>query len=363
MVHIGFTTKLIALNVIVVFLVGMIFNIPAGILADRWSRKGMVMLASTSLGLATLLLSLSSHVWEYLVASILYGLYFALYDGTFNAMIYDTVLDETKSRDGYESYIGYAGFIESIALVIASLFGGLIGSRLGLSVAYFLSLPGCILSIIALSYFREPLLHKKQNDVTITNQIRSSSTAVFHSRYLVWVLITIVVSVVLCEFLSELDQLWLLALHLKLIYYGPLNALLLLGYGLGGVVAGHVMKRSSLYVVLALFGILCTCLLIVRSMPIIAVAQFGVLLVFTAIDTIAIGALHDRLPTAIRSGSASVISTLSGLVFIPYVLLFSSVAEHFSVFLAARLLIPIACIAAIGMLYICKHRRKILSIS
>lgn len=361
MVHIGFTPRLIAINVIVVLLVGTVFNIPGGILADRWSRKGTVILSIAALGLATLMLGLSHSVQQYVAASTLYGLYYALYDGSFGAMVYDTVIDETSLRDGFETCLGYATFIESIALVVGSLFGGFIGSKLGLSVAYFLSLPGCLISIFALTFFKEPRLHEKQLKLAITSQIRRSYMAVVHNRYLIWILITVVLSIVLTEFLSELDQLWPLALHLKLILYGPLNALLLLGYGLGGVIGGKLVKHSVFLILTAILGFVCICLLMVHSMPIIAIAQFGVILIYGALYTVTIGALHDQLPTSIRSGAASVVGMLSGVIFIPYALLFSSVAQHASVLVAARLLIPLAFCAGLGLIFILKlqgHRRS-----
>lgn len=350
MVHIGFTATLIAVDVIVMNVVGLLLNIPAGIIADRWSRKGVITVSIGSLGLSSLLLGLSHTVLAYIVFSALFGVYFALHDGVFDSMIYDTVIEENDSRVGYEKYLGYYNLSASIALVIGSLAGAVIGSKYGLKSAYFMSVPSSIIAIMALSLFHEPKLHKQHADMHVLAHVKQTFGAIFKRGYLTWVLLAILASAVLFDFILEVDQLWPLALHLKLVWYGPLNALLLAGYGIGGPLAAFLVKKKAYSMLACVLAIVSTVALLIHSMPIIAAAQFGVICIFIALYTIALGKLHDTLPSHVRSSSSSTVNMMTSVVFIPLVFLFGRVTQNSTVFVAARMLVPIAIVGILGFL-------------
>lgn len=349
MVHIGFTATLIAVEVIVMNVVGLLLNIPSGILADRWSRKGVIAISIISLGLSSLLLGLSHTVIAYVLFSTLFGVYFALHDGVFDSMIYDTLIEENSSRQGYEKYLGYYDLYASAALVIGSLAGATIGSKYGLKSAYLLSVPSSVLSLIALAWFREPKLHKQRADLHVIDHVKQTFGAVFKRGYVAWVLVTILASAILFDFILEVDQLWPLALHLQLAWYGPLNALLLAGYGIGGPLAAFLVKKKSFIFAACTLGIMSTLALLVHNMPVIAVAQFGVVSLFIALYTIALGKLHDTLPSHLRSSSSSTANMMTSLVFIPLVFLFGRITQSHSVFIAARLMVPIAVLSVLGL--------------
>lgn len=356
MTHIGFTTTLIAVDVIVMSVVGLLLAVPSGIVADRWSRKGVIALAITSLGLSSLLLGLSHTVTAYIIFSVLFGIYFALHDGVFDSMIYDTLIEENNSREGYEKYLGYYDLFASIALVIGSLAGAALGVRYGLRSAYFLSVPSSILSILALLLFREPTLHKQHADMQVLAHVKQTCGAIFKRGYLAWILLTILASAVLYDFLLEVDQLWPLALHLKLIWYGPLNALLLAGYGIGGPLAAFLLRKKLYSWLACIVGIVGTSALLVHNMAVIAAAQFSVVCIFIALYTIALGKLHDQIPAHLRSSTSSTASMLSGIVYIPLVFLFGKVTQGHTVFVAARMLVPLAVLSVIGLVITLRYK-------
>jgi MFS family permease len=62
-------------------------EIPSGILADRWSRRGVLAVASAALALTALLGGLSNDVPTYIASALLLGVYFAMYSGTLDAIV------------------------------------------------------------------------------------------------------------------------------------------------------------------------------------------------------------------------------------------------------------------------------------
>jgi MFS family permease len=96
-------------------------EIPSGILADRWSRRGVLIVASTALMLTSLVGGLSHSVPLYVVSALFLAVYFAMYSGTMEAVVYDAVLEEAGNSDGFERRLGRVRFVESATLVASSL--------------------------------------------------------------------------------------------------------------------------------------------------------------------------------------------------------------------------------------------------
>src|SRR5580698_9034378 len=81
-----------------VFLVfNLIFDIPAGILADRWSRKGVLIISALSLAVCSFLLGSSHGLLLYAVGELFYGMYIVSTSGTYTAIIYDILHEENRS--------------------------------------------------------------------------------------------------------------------------------------------------------------------------------------------------------------------------------------------------------------------------
>jgi MFS family permease len=356
MVHIGFTPTTIAVSIIVIFSVGIILDVPSGILADRWSRKSVLMIALVALGVASLLLGLSHDVIEYIIAGVLFAVYSALHSGVFDAMVYDTVVEEQGSRDGYERYLGYASAINGVAMVIGSIVGGVVGRKVGLSATYFISVPSGFLAASALMLFREPRIHLKTDAANVASHVKQTFAAVFQKGYFVWIILAILFTTAIFNFILEVDQLWPLALHLNIILYGPLNALLLMGFAVGGPLAAFLMRKRTYLVIAGALGIICVALLTVRDMPVIAAAEFGTVSLFVALYTISLGKLHDALPSSFRSGASSTVGMLSSALFIPLIFIFGRYTQSSSVFAAARMLTPLALVGVAGLMVISVFR-------
>src|SRR5580698_6634925 len=92
--HIGFTTATVGLLAATYAVVVPFLEIPSGIVADRWSRRGILMIADLALAASALVGGLSTNVATYLVAALLLGCYFALQSGTADSIIYDVLVEE-----------------------------------------------------------------------------------------------------------------------------------------------------------------------------------------------------------------------------------------------------------------------------
>jgi hypothetical protein len=95
--QIGFDAAAIAVMAVAYAAVVPLLEVPSGILADRWSRSGILIISSAAAAVSALVGGLSHNVATYIVAALILGVYFAMNSGTVDSVVYDTVIEETGS--------------------------------------------------------------------------------------------------------------------------------------------------------------------------------------------------------------------------------------------------------------------------
>jgi len=171
MSEIGFDAAAVGVMAAAYAAVVPIFELPSGLLADRWSRRGVLVIASLALAASALIGGLSTGVASYICSALLLGGYFAMYSGTMEAIVYDTLLEETGGSDDFERRIGRIRALESASLVVSSLLGGLLAAVVGTRFTYFMTVPIVLLSVVAYRRFPEPLLHRASAPQSLRSQV------------------------------------------------------------------------------------------------------------------------------------------------------------------------------------------------
>jgi MFS family permease len=299
-----------------------IVEIPSGLLADRWSRRGVLVVASIALALTALIGGLSTNVPSYIASALVLGVYFAMYSGTMDAIVYDTVLEELGDSESFERRIGRVRLAESVTLVASSLLGGWIANVTTPRLTYFLTVPFAALSIVAFLRFREPQLHKTEDAVSVRRQLAMTYQALTQSRGLLPTVTLIVLTSLILQSVFEFGPLWLVALAVPAAAFGPYWAGLISAFGLGGLVAGKLsFDRRGVTVLAAGLMMLAAVALAVSSHAAVIVLAQIVLATLTVIASIHVTRrLHDAVPSTVRSGVASGVGALSWIVFLPFAL-------------------------------------------
>ena len=101
--ELGFTPAILGVMAALYAAAVPLLEVPSGILADRWSRRGVLVIGNLGALASVAVGGLSTGVAMYLVAAVLLGVYFAMQSGTLDAIVYDAVLEETGSSDTFEA--------------------------------------------------------------------------------------------------------------------------------------------------------------------------------------------------------------------------------------------------------------------
>ena len=349
MTTIGFSPASVGVMAAVYAVVVPLLEVPSGVLADRWSRRGVLILASIAAILSVLIGGLSQSVAVYMVSAGFLGVFFALQSGTLESVVYDTVLEEMGNSDGFEKTIGRVRLVESVALVASALAGGAIAAVAPLRVTYFLTAPLLAGAGAALLLFREPRLHKAEQKESLRRQVASTYRTILAPGRLRAVVALTVAGSVLMQGMLEFGPLWLVALAVPAFLYGPHWAGLTSALGLGGLLGAQAWITRSWTVGLLAVGIIGCCVVLALSDQALLVVgvQVALTLLVVAVSIPVLRRLHDAVPSSIRAGVASGVGTLTWLTFVPFALVFGAVSERAGVGRAAWLLVVIAAVAAL----------------
>jgi MFS family permease len=349
MTTIGFNPASVGVMAAVYAVVVPVLEVPSGVLADRWSRRGVLILASIAAILSVLIGGLSQSVAVYMVAAGFLGVFFALQSGTLESVVYDTVLEETGGSDGFEQTIGRVRLVESVALVTSALAGGAIAAGVSLRATYFLTAPLLAGSCLALLWFREPRLHQAEERESLRRQLASTYRTILAPGRLRAVVALTVAGSVLMQGMLEFGPLWLVALAVPAFLYGPHWAGLTAALGLGGLLGAQAWITRAWAVGLVAVTLVACCVVLALSQQalLVVAVQVALVLVVVAVSIPVLRRLHDAVPSSIRAGVASGVGTLTWLTFVPFALVFGAVSERAGVDRAGWLLVAIAVVAAL----------------
>ncbi len=338
--------------VAVMSIVMLIVETPSGILADRWSRKGVMILGTVALLISGIVGAVSYGEPMYILSTVFWGVFAALYSGTYDAVIYDSTLEVHGNSTMFQKYLGRFKAVEGAAFVIGALCGGLIASSLDIRQTYIFSVPFITVAIFFLWRFHEPQIHKAEAADPVFKHIRQTFAAVLTKPVLLPVVIAIVGFAILQDTVFELSQLWFIAVSAPIALYGLFSAAVFSSWTTGGLLAAKIKSKVTTVVLMGSILVCIVGLIIARDYRFVLGAQFILAVSLVALSVILAKKMHDELPSRLRAGSASVVSTLARAMLIPVSLLFTATAYRYDVFTATYILLGIAVIAMTAYAFI-----------
>ena len=341
MLRIGVSPFGIAVNTIVFLVILVGFDVPAGVLADHWKRKYTLQLGFLALLLSSVIGGVSHNLAEYLPMTIALGGFVVLTQGTFQALMYDS-LEDTGHQASYDKHQGLSYALFLAGLSVSSVAGGYVADVFGFRANYFMTagvMAGALLVTVTLT---EPKSHKIVSDRNLKTHIRSSVDQIVSSKLLLQLSLLVIAVSVLQTAQVEYAGLLFVALAMGPILMGYAGAVQCLVSAFGQASASKVGMRALRLA--PLLFVTCTVFSLIHnrwSLPFFYLAC----LLAAVIHNQAEAAVQDVTPSEIRATTLSVLTFSSNVILVPLGLLFGWVALS-SVF-NAYLMISVA-----GLLYL-----------
>lgn len=348
MVSIGFDNTTIAVMVAVYAAMSVLMEVPSGILADRWSRKGVLALGALCLAISSLIGGLSYSVPVYLLSAILWGLFDALGSGTDTALVYDTLVEERGSSKDYEKEYGIFQAIGGVGLFVAGILGGVFGDLFTLRSDYFFTIPATLLACLIMLRFREGTTHQEAQDAHLRKHLVDTFSAIFKNPSLVWIMLTMFAVGLTNDLLGEMHQLWFIAVAAPVLFFGVAGSIINATWGFGGLLTRFLTTKRALIGSLCVILLSCIALVFARNLIVLLIVQFVLMMLANATYMAMTGQMQRQLPSHVRAGAGSAANTAMRLVNIPLVLFFGWIAETYSIFSASWILVGLVLIALVS---------------
>ncbi len=292
----GVLTALIAVST-------FLLDIPAGMLADTWSRKGMLMVSTLAMAGCALAGGFSHGFGMYLVSSLLYSVYVVSKSGTYQALLYDNLHESGNTAD-YARTTGRAWAMFLAGVAVTSFASGFLAHRFGYRFTYFISLIPCSANLAVLACIHEPTFHKAEQKERMLRQIGQVSRALARLQLLRGLAIILSALAAVEVFKSSFGQLYFL-------HYFPAAqtvGMLWAGYALTWAIGSFIAHRLHAHL---------HTLMLATVLPLVGMALIhrAWSVGFFFLQAIASGALMIQIETSIQAATPSAVraSIMSGL--------------------------------------------------
>jgi len=166
----------------------MLFEIPSGIWADKFSRRKTLIFGNIIAFVGVLLFGLAQNFLHIIISQILIGLALAARSGADHAMIYDSLaaIDET---DRYQKVLSKIKSIEFGTAIFATMGGGLIAEYFGLRWPSILAAFAWGSIAIILHFTEEPEIQRLTKKTTFLEYGKKGFALIQQSKFLFWLIV------------------------------------------------------------------------------------------------------------------------------------------------------------------------------
>jgi MFS family permease len=317
----GMTVLMVVLCEIIYAVTIVIFEIPTGVVADKFGRKPLLVVGAVLSMFEFIILLFAHHFWTFALVVSLAGISSACTSGAWNALLYDSLAAAGKQRS-FEKIVGRLNSLDLFGSLIAALSGGVLAKYYGFEYNYILSVISMFLALVLTLLIKEPsrisLIENKiaeQDNFKI--YLRKSITFYKINPRLVSVITNAMAIGACITYLDEFWQLYLDEMEFSVLLFGVFSALLSLARIPGNLLAANLLTYfRAETIILFILGITTVCFFMTAIFPGI-VGIIMILIIFFAsgvIDPVVTGYLHHHGSSEIRATIESFQSLIESVI-------------------------------------------------
>lgn len=293
----------------------IVFQVPAGLLGDRYGRKVVLFVGELTYAAGILAFGLSTEFWMYLVSNMVWalGVCFAISGDT--PYVYDTLLEVNRSHE-FIGVMAKSWTVMATMNAAACIVGGLLVQftnphRLDLTliIASFVGLAGSMTAV----FLKEPKVERSSTE-SMRTQLKVGFRTVLNSRAIMTLIMFQIVIEIAVYVMAVFRSVYMLdVLNLDYLWIGVFIAAFTLFGGFVALQASrfeHTLgeKNSLLFMLLAIMGSFAI-VFIVKS-PEAILIQFMIYAVSSLQSPIISGYINKRVDSQHRSTVVAIASLL-----------------------------------------------------
>jgi len=224
---------------------GIIFEIPAGIIADRGNRRNMLVIAAVLQGLCFIIWFFSHTFWMFALGFLFWAIAGALTSGTEEGLIYDNLKYDGREADFTQIY-GKAHFYTNIGTVVGIISAGVIALFINVENVALISAAICFLNVIFALQIREKNFYSEklnEEEIGFFETFTKAGIFIKGSKVALICILFLVLFASLGGYLDEFDVLIINDWELSEIWVSAILTVRLVFVALGDILAPIVEKK------------------------------------------------------------------------------------------------------------------------
>lgn len=126
----------------------IVFEVPSGILADRWNRRNMLAIAAVLQGLCFVIWFFSHTFLMFAVGFVFWAIAGAFTSGTEEGLTYDN-LKSDGCEDSFAKVYGKARFYANIGIIVGIVSAGIMASFISIGTIALISAAICFVNVVS----------------------------------------------------------------------------------------------------------------------------------------------------------------------------------------------------------------------
>jgi MFS family permease len=313
----GMTVFMVVVCEIIYAITIVFFELPTGILADKFGRKAMLVFGAVLSMFEFIILLVAHTFWSFALVVFLAGIAGACTSGALNALLYDSLL-EVKRENLFVKIIGRMNSLDFTGALLAALSGSLLAEFYGFEFNYILSAGSMFIALVFTIFLKEPPRRRqqevKQGEKDGLKDYFFHAVAFYQDHPKIASIIIHAMAIGACvNYLDEFWQLYLDEVNFPVLLFGVYAAFLSLARIPGNLTAAFLIKYfNTESIILSVLGVTTVCFFMTAIFPGL-IGLMMIIIIFLAsgvVDPVVSGSLHHHGISDIRATVESIQSLI-----------------------------------------------------
>ncbi len=336
----------------------MILELPMGMIADRFSRKKLIVADAILSLVEFFIITIATTFGHFAIAIAFSALGHTLQSGAHNALVYDT-LKEDKKTTAFEKVLGRIRGIDYFGTMTSGLIGGLVAAKYNLLTTYWLSMISLLLALLLALSLKEVKQEQATAEAFNKEDWKSVFEFITKHKSIKRIMGIVLITAATVNYVFEFWQLYVEAVSISLEYFGIIQLISFGGVALTSAYAYKIKDKFGLSVTFNVALLISGAFLGVMAMTNHwsgIIAMFVVYIATAVFEPLGYAYLHEVAIDEYRATIESAFSMMENIVVMVVGVSFGYLATKVNIFIAFGYLSVLLLILSLYVLFVNRYK-------